>query len=68
LHRRIHEWAGLPPRLRRWRKLRDMFTVRRIALFWLEHAVKAEYAPGGRGQKRDLDEFERDFSNLLAPV
>ena len=58
LHRRIHEWAGLSPRLRRWRKLRDSFTVVRIALYWQKHVAKAVFAPG---QKRVLDAYERDF-------
>lgn len=41
--------------------LRRVLKLRPYALHWLETYERALCAPGGRGRKRDLEEFEADF-------
>lgn len=45
-----------------WSKTSAHFHLRSYAIFWQEHVCKKLYAPGGKGAKRDRDEFE----NLVA--
>ena len=42
-------------------KLRNAVKVRPYALHWFETHQQAVCAPGGRGRKRDFEDFEADF-------
>ena len=48
-------------RARGKRKLREALQRRAIFLFWQEQTHKSLCAPGGKGQKRDLELFQEDF-------
>lgn len=43
-----------------WKLLRDMYHMRRVALYWLSLTVHLYQPPHGRGFKRDLASFIED--------